>query len=405
MKLETHFVLGLIAFVGVGGNLLAQDAISSWAGEWGEHGLIAGSSKETYRELSVADCLDRRCRIFKISNRTESPKAPRESEFCDADSNDKFFLEIESPTKAVAHLRTNEGEKCSLLFERTGTDKLSVRVTKGEGDCSYFCTRNGTFAGTYPLRSKERFFGIQSQVKAFGDDFDACYADATPTRMAFCRSNQLSEEEHQWADLFDEVWLLKRGPDRRSALNQIVMNCNAEPEPAVCLSTAFKQSTEALNRQKSEWQEAEARPGDPAEAKRKIAAIVGGYRHKHHNGDTSGAIYSTTDTIDIEKASDRSIRYSLQMYFYNGHECSREGEATYTSRGVFLDQEQDDLGDKCYFEIIPTTTGIKLEDPTEKCRENSCGNRGTYDDAFFSFKTRISLKAKIPSHGDDGSHH
>jgi hypothetical protein len=91
------------------------------------------------------------------------------------------------------------------------------------------------------------------------------------------------------------------------------------------------------------------------------------------------------------------------MYFYNGHECSREGEATYTSRGVFLDH--DALGDKCYFEIIPTTTGIKLGDPTKECRESSCGNRGTYDHGFFSFKTRSSLKSKIPSHGADDSYH
>lgn len=396
MKLAIHFCVGLIVFVeAIGGNLLGQDPSSGWAGEWGEHNLTAGSGKETYRELSVADCLDRRCTIFKISNRMELPKTPHDSEYCDADSNDKFILEIESPTKAVAHLRTDEGEKCSLTFERTSTDKPSIRVTTGEGDCSYFCTRKGTFSATYPLRSKERFFGIQAQVKAFGDDYDACYADASPARTALCHSKQLSDEEHQWTDLYNEVTLLYRGMDLRSGLDEIVKNCNSSDQAAICLSNAFKQSTETLNRRKSEWQETETRAGDPAEAKRKIAAIVGSYEHTHRNGDTSGATYSTTDTMKIEKASDHSIHYSLEMYFYNGHECSREGEATYTSRDMFLDQEQNDLSDKCYFEIIPTATGIKLGDPTEKCRESSCGNRGAYDHGFFSYKRRTPLKSKV----------
>jgi len=371
-----------------------------WAGEWGEHRLIASSGEETYRELSVADCWNKQCAIFKISNQTDSARAPRERISCGTD-NDKFVLEIESPTKAMAHLRSDEGEKCSLVFERTDTENPSIVVTAGEGDCSYFCSAKGTFTGTYPLRSKQRFFGVQSQIKAFGDDYDDCYADATPARSALCTSKQLSDLEHQWADLFDEVSLIHRGVDRRSGVNEIVMNCNAANESATCLANAFKQSGEELNKWKTEWQEAETRAGDPAEAKRKIAAIVGGYQHTHRNGDTSGDKYLTTDAMEIEKASDRSVRYSLELYFYNGHECSREGEATYTSRGMFVDHEQSDSGGMCYFEIIPTTTGIKLGDPTEKCRENSCGNRGTYDRAYFSFKRRTPLKTKIHLEGDD----
>jgi hypothetical protein len=216
-----------------------------------------------------------------------------------------------------------------------------------------------------------------------------------------CLSKQLSSQEHQWADLFDEVRLLQRGLDRRTVLDRMVKNCDAAQVPAVCVSTAFTQSADALNRRKSEWRETETRPGDPAEAKRKAAAILGSYRRKQHNGDTSGDTYWTTDTMDIESATDHSIRYSLEMYFYNGHQCSRQGEAKYTSRGIFVEEEQDDSGGKCYFEIIPTTTGIKLGDPTEKCRENSCGNRGTFDHGFFSFKARTPLKAKIQT-GDTG---
>ena len=142
MKLAIRFVVVLIILVALGAPLMGQDATSNWAGEWGEHSLIGGSGKESYRELSVADCLEQRCTIFKISNRIDSPKAPREREFCDVD-NDKLTLELESPTQAVAHLRSNDGEKCSLVFDRTDTDNPSIQVTAGEGDCSYFCTRNG----------------------------------------------------------------------------------------------------------------------------------------------------------------------------------------------------------------------------------------------------------------------
>ena len=232
-------------------------------------------------------------------------------------------------------------------------------------------------------------------MPAFGDDFDFCFAEETPASKALCGSKKLSDEEHQWANRFDEVGTLFLKMDRQSELRKLVSGCDAAAEPSICLTEAFNRSAEKLNTTKTNWQEAETQPGDPAEAKRKIAALVGSYTHRFRNGDTSGDKYWSTDTLDIEKASDDSILYSVELNFYNGHTCSMEGEASYTHRGIFVAEIQRDEDKMCYFELIPTATGVKLGDPTWKCRDSTCGNRGSYDKAFFSYTRRTPLKAKI----------
>jgi uncharacterized protein len=400
MKKLIQLVVGLMLLTVSTGILSAQDLAASWAGEWGEHRVNKEKGEETLRELSISDCFHTQCTIFNLLNRTEMSKKESQRRECGT-VNDKMVLEIESPAKAVTHLRSNKSEQCTLVLERTGTENSSITITQGTGDCSYFCTANGNFTGIYPLFSKSPFYGILSMIPAFGDDFDFCFVEVTPASKALCGSKKLSDEEHLWAYRFDEVRTLYRDMDRQTELRKLVSSCDAAAEPSICLTGAFNRSTEKLNTTMSNFQEKETQSGDPEDAKRKIAALVGSYTHRFRNGDTSGDKYWSTNTLDIEKASDDSIHYSVDLYFYNGHTCSMQGEASYTRSGNFVAKVQHDEGKMCYFELIPTAVGIKLGDPTEKCRETTCGNRGTYNNAFFSFKRRTPLKAKIKL-DDDG---
>ncbi len=364
-------------------HLPAQNSAQDWAGEWGEYQLPPGSAQFVGSNLTLTTCTGNQC-AFSIRQQNDKPG------YCET-SEDKI-MEIVSPTKAVAHLNTDsETNLCSLIFEKSGTDHPAITV-KEEGDCSYYCSSNGSFAGIFPLRSKSRFFG---------DDIPSCYAGAKPARAALCASQQLSAQQDQWSQLYGQVSDLYPKMYESDKQKKMIDACDVAKDPAACLANEYRQSMLDLNELQIKWQTAETQPGDLAEAKRKIAAITGSYRHTFRNGDVSGDTYWTTDTLEIQKASDHSILYSTELNFYNGHTCSRSGEAIYTSRGFFVDKKKNEMGDMCYFEIIPTATGVNFGDPTNKCRETDCGARGGFGGTHFSFKRRISREGKVHLDSDD----
>jgi hypothetical protein len=195
----------------------------------------------------------------------------------------------------------------------------------------------------------------------------------------------------QWSRLAGEVSDLEDAKLNPLAQEKdILARCDKAPQPASCLSDTFRQSMQQLDARKAAWHTAVTEPGDPAQAREKIAAIVGHYRRSFSNGDISGDEYTSTDTLHIARASDNAIRYSLDLSFYNGHECARSGVASYKAGGMFVDRTVDPAeGKACFFEIIPTAQGVRLGDPTGACRESDCGARGGYRGESFSFKQRV----------------
>ena len=178
--------------------------------------------------------------------------------------------------------------------------------------------------------------------------------------------------------------------DQFAEQKDILARCDTAPQPASCLSSALKQSMQQLNARKAAWHTTVTEPGDLQQAPRKIAAIAGHYRHTFQNGDIDGDKFRSTDTLRIAKASENSIRYSLNLTFYNGHECNRSGIATYKAGGMFVDQTVDTTdGKACFFEVIPTAKGVSLGDPTGVCRQSDCGARGGYLNESFSFSQRV----------------
>ncbi len=173
---------------------------------------------------------------------------------------------------------------------------------------------------------------------------------------------------------------------------KIFAACDRDSQPASCLANCFRQSTQALKARKSAWQAEVTEPGDRQEALEKIAAIASSYRHPFTEGDVEGNTYDVTNELDVEKVLGTSIHYSLMLYFFNGHECSREGVASYKRNGTFVDAAEGASEKKCVFELVPTAEGLKFADPTGICKLDSCGERGGYNGTSFLSSERTASK-------------
>ncbi|MGH8819863.1 MAG: hypothetical protein ACREWJ_01030 [Rhodoferax sp.] len=371
MKLVHLTITLLVAAVAVS-QVAAQNVTSAWSGEWGAFHRIPPASADEYQgaSVSVTDCVGAKCKAsIQIERASDA--------HCEAAGN----LQIKSASEAAVDL-ADFGHQCSITLHQTyaGTPTITAKAT-GPG-CSAYCTPGAALNGVFPLRSRTSFYG---------DSVEACYAGAKPSRAALCASQALSSLLDQWTQLTVEVSDLDGPPlDQAAEQKKILARCDATPQPANCLSSALKQSMQQLNVRKTAWHTAVTEPGDPQQARQKIAAIAGHYRHSFQNGDIDGDKYTSTDTLHIARASENTIRYSLHLNFYNGHECNRSGIATYKAGGMFVDQTNDPTEAKaCFFEIIPAAHGVSLGDPTGVCRESDCGARGGYVNESFSFRQRV----------------
>jgi hypothetical protein len=364
----------------------AQAPNDSWGGEWGKFARIpaAGRIAEHFEGegLSVTSCDGQKCHfLLQIIGKTSHGRAEGD-------------LMIENDSEAVASIRLGREEKCTLAMNKTGTGHPSIAVMLRTGDCSDFVTPGASFEHTYTLRSQTPFYA---------DDIPACFVGDESAMVALCVSKKLSAQEHDWEPLVWEVSDLG-GPriDMNAERLSIMKSCDAAPDAGSCLSKAFAKSIVELNARKDSWKASVTEPGDAGKAKRAIEAIEGSYRHSFANGDVSGDKFQSTDTLEIKRVSGTSIHYDVQLEFYNGHECSREGVASYKRAGAFVEQVQNDQGKLCVFEVIPTATGVQLADPTGMCRMTDCGARGGYNGTVFSFNERV--KGDSTTRTPTGSH-
>jgi hypothetical protein len=369
-------VLGLALLIGSAASGLPtrpQTTAADWTGEWGTftHILRAGhiAAHDEGAGLSISECSGQRCQAsFEILGPTFHGGA-------------KADLQIENGTEAIAHLRAGPEEKCALTLTKTGTNQPSITATVGTGDCSYFETPGASFEHTYSLRSRALYYAR---------DIPTCFVGGSPSVVALCASQALSGQERDWTSLVWEVSGLGQPPlDDRAEEAKILGSCDAAPDAGACLASAFSQSTRDLSARRDAWKASVTDPGEPAEAGRGIEAIEGAYRRLFSNGDVQGDKFQSTDTLRIRPASATSIRVEVHLEFYNGHECNHDGVAGYRRAGLFAEQLTDSRGRLCVFEIIPTATGVRLEDPTGMCRANDCGARGGYNHATFSSSDKV----------------
>ena len=375
--------LGLSAAQPTGVQSTPPSAQPSWQGEWGtmERNRSVGAAAYTGGRLSLSECNEQSCNMaIRVAARPDA--------YCETTAT----VTLESATTAVAHLPSAAEERCVLTLRREG-DGAIVSEQRG-AECSYDCTPGGSFAFTFPRRGTELFHGA---------DRDACYAvDASSARMAICKDAELAARESEWRDRSREVGDLLHLPE--TAVQTPEQLCAASTAIAECLRTAYSQQIGELRTATAQWRAAETTPGRADEAEQKVRAIEGRYRKAVRNGDITGRHYQTTDVLTIRRASKTSIAYSVELFFYNGHECSRSGTAEYRQSGSFVEQSagdavgtdaaarRDELAAECFFEIRPTEKGIELADPTGVCRQSDCGARGGYGGEAFPFARRLPLK-------------
>jgi hypothetical protein len=379
MNISMRLSMGLVFMTGVVLSSAEQAPEKGWAGEWGAFDRIPAAKgiAEHYEGagLSVTDCASQRCHLsFKILGKTFHAEAEGE-------------LLVASDSEAVAGLGTGAEAKCTLAIDRTAAERPSVTVKKRTGDCSYFATPGASFEHTYVLRSAARFYG---------DNIPECFVDGGRAVAALCASPVLSQQEDDWVPLVWEVSDLGEPPlDNKVERAKILKSCDEASDAATCLGAAFAKSTEELTARKDAWKASVTEPGDANEAKQKIAAIVGSYRHTFANGDVQGDHFKSTDTLEIKRVNDTSIHVDVYLEFYNGHECNHEGVASYRRAGFFVDQEQEYQGKRCVFEVVPTATGVQLEDPTGTCKMTDCALRGGYNGAAFLWKERVKADPAV----------
>ena len=366
--------------IGSASSIRPQTTAAAWTGEWGRFthvpraGQIAAHVEGA--GLSISDCADEHCQAsFEILGPTFHAEAKAE-------------LEIENDSEAIAHLRGDREEKCTLTLAKTDTNPPSITATLRSGDCSYFETPGASFEHTYSLRSRARFYG---------GDIPTCFIGGNPSVVARCASSALSEQERDWTSLAWEVSSLGQPPlDTRAEEAKILASCDAVPDAAACLATAFSQSTRDLVARRDAWKASVTDPGNPAEAQQAIEVIQGAYRRSFPNGDVQGDKFRSTDTLRISPASAASIRVEVHLEFYNGHECNHDGVASYRRAGLFAEQVTDSQGKLCVFEVAPIPTGVRLADPTGMCRMNDCGARGGYNDVTFSSSEKVKANPTPP---------
>lgn len=379
LVLRTAFTLvlgaGLLPFAA------AQMPDSGWAGEWGQFTFVPASSKRVaYYEgagLSLTDCTNQRCHFsFDVDAKASYGRVEGD-------------LLIDNEEKAVARLldSTQKEEKCTLALEKTTGAKPSIIVTPRTGDCSYFLTPGASFEHTYSLRSRTPFYV---------SDVPQCFVSTERAMTALCTSQSLAAQEWAWELLFygvDDLSRTKSGyeemQNKDAERAQMLHSCDSAPDAVGCLAKAFAQSTSDLKARRAAWEDSVTEPGDTYAAQQAIAKIAGSYRHTSPNGDVQGNKFETTDTLEITPVSDTAIHVRVHLFFFNGHECYHDGVASYREAGLFAEHVKGIDGKECVFEVLPTSTGIKLTDPTGMCRMNDCGARGGYGGREFSAGDRI----------------
>jgi hypothetical protein len=102
---------------------------------------------------------------------------------------------------------------------------------------------------------------------------------------------------------------------------------------------------------------------------------------------------TATDSLTLSLEGGGRLRFSLALWFDNGHTCAMQGVAH--SVGRFFEyrepiEESSTAARECVLRIRPSADVITLEDVDRGCGWGAgyCGARGTIDSAVFSLASR-----------------
>ena len=355
---------------------LAQQ--SPWQGEWGS---FTDTSATTGQRLTISDCSATTC-TFAVSVRVPGGNCGTAS---------KATFTITSPTDATANLPgESASQTCKLQLHR---DPKSITVTATGKTCtSYYCTSPTiTLSHTYPQRSTTIYSGPHA---------DACLSNASPATVATCTDAALAKLEQQWQDLYADFPLTPNPNPNQNGYSHavtvdaaILKHCGTAPNPAQCLHDRFTEDIALMTTKQTDHTAGYTDRGDPASAAALAQKIAGRYRHSFANGDVQGDHYRSTDTLTITPVGRASIHFDAHLEFYNGHTCDLSGGALFRKNGSFVYDDKPTTSDStdpvCHLGIKPTATGVTFEDYTGGCKMTSCGERGGWNGASFTFAQRV----------------
>jgi hypothetical protein len=354
---------------------------SPWQGEWG---AFTDPAATTGQRLTITDCTAAIC-TFAVSVRIPGGNCGTAS---------KVSFAIASPSDATANLPgESASQTCKLQFHR---DAKSITIAAtGKACTSYYCTSPAiTLAHTYPQRSTTPYVGPHA---------DACLANASPATVASCTDPTLAKLEQQWQDLYADFPLTPNPDPNQNGYSHavavdatILKHCDTAPNPAQCLRDRFTADIALLNANKQAFTAGYTERGDAATAAALAQKIAGRYRHFFSNADVQGDHFRSTDTLTLTPVGSASVHFDAHLNFYNGHECSLSGGALFRKNGSFVyDAKPADADPKdpvCHLGIKPTAKGIEFDDYTGGCKMISCGARGGWNGASFTFAERLPAK-------------
>jgi hypothetical protein len=132
-----------------------------------------------------------------------------------------------------------------------------------------------------------------------------------------------------------------------------------------------------------------------------IGKVEGAYRRSFRSGDTTGAKYRVTDTLEILRVDKGRVYFTVDLNFFNGHTCSLSGIAESEKGALVYRDNSDDPAKPCELRLVAKKGRITFEDAEQLCRA-TCGARGGYNGAEFFLTSRRKLTGKERQDGLSG---
>jgi hypothetical protein len=120
-----------------------------------------------------------------------------------------------------------------------------------------------------------------------------------------------------------------------------------------------------------------------------ISSIQGVYRNSFENGDITRQKFHGEDILEIVRITDKTAYIRTHLDFFNGHMCGIWGIAD--AVGTSLVYSSKNIA-SCRLTISFSMTDVTLSDLDGKCRIETCGSRGGYENAKFYLNQKTSIR-------------
>jgi hypothetical protein len=352
-------------------------AQSPWLGEWGT------ASATTAQQLDISNCHNQTCVLgLDVTDGAMS-----------CHSNEGVALTIRGDDASAPLPGPDAAHACVLKLHRDGASKSIAVSSAGEACHTYYCTDP-----TYNKLIFDHIFTLRSTQPWVGEHVRECFYMASPARLATCTDEALAKLEDDWRSLYGQFPLDGKVSDAGyqhtiAADNAILKQCDAATDAGNCLRSRYAADIVAMQAHKSSVVDASTERGDPVAGGRLAQKIAGRYRHRFGNADVQGHEYTSTDTMTLTPVGKASIKFDIELNFFNGHTCSISGGALFRKDGTFVfDDDPKTAGPDepvCRLAIVSTAKGIELKDLSDNACKNYCGARGNLDGGSFKFTDRM----------------